>query len=551
MALAEKASSEPPAAGSGKRRILSGMRPTGRLHLGNYYGALYNWVKLQEHYRCYYFVADWHAITTEYEAPQAISRFIPEMIIDWLSAGLDPKKSTLFVQSAIPEHAELYLIFGMFTPVPWLERNPTYKDQIEALAHKDLTTYGFLGYPVLQAADILMYKAEGVPVGVDQVPHVEMTREIARRFNHLYRPIFPEPEALLTEIPKLTGTDGRKMSKSYDNCIYLSDPPEEMARKVRQMTTDTLRPFRRDPGEPDRCLAFPFHRLNLPKERLAEIIEDCRGAALGCVDCKKLLAEALLENMVPLQERRRHFEAHPDEVRDILAEGNKRARGTGQRNHGRSARGHRLQPAVSKRQKLRGKRQKRPISFILALDSASSRVSAVHPVFISHRRGASTQRNRICFLLLQFPFLLFTFYFCLMSEERLQKFLSRAGVASRRAAEELIRAGRVRVNGRVVTEMGTKVDPAREVVLLDNRPVSAAAPPLTVVLHKPYGYICTRRDPQGRRLVMDLLPEDLRGRLYPVGRLDYDATGLLLLSSDGELAHRLTPPATRCPAATG
>ena len=264
MALAEIIGSKQQSSGSPKRRILSGMRPTGRLHLGNYYGALYNWLKLQEHYRCYYFVADWHAITTEYEAPQAISGFIPEMIIDWLSAGLNPEKSTLFVQSAIPEHAELYLIFGMFTPVPWLERNPTFKDQIQELAHKDLTTYGFLGYPVLQAADILMYKAGGVPVGVDQVPHVEMTREIARRFNHLYRPIFPEPEALLTEIPKLTGTDGRKMSKSYDNCIYLSDPPEVMAQKVRQMTTDTQRPFRRDPGEPDRCLAFPFHRLNLP-----------------------------------------------------------------------------------------------------------------------------------------------------------------------------------------------------------------------------------------------------------------------------------------------
>jgi len=326
MVLAEIIGSKQQSSGSPKRRILSGMRPTGRLHLGNYYGALCNWVKLQEHYRCYYFVADWHAITTEYEAPQAISGFIPEMIIDWLSAGLNPEKSTLFVQSAIPEHAELYLIFGMFTPVPWLERNPTFKDQIQELAHKDLATYGFLGYPVLQAADILMYKAEGVPVGVDQVPHVEMTREIARRFNHLYRPIFPEPEALLTEIPKLTGTDGRKMSKSYDNCIYLSDPPEVMARKVRQMTTDTQRPFRRDPGEPDRCLAFPFHRLNLPKERLTEIIQDCRAAALGCVDCKKLLAEALLENMAPLQERRRHFEAHPDEVRDILREGNKRAR---------------------------------------------------------------------------------------------------------------------------------------------------------------------------------------------------------------------------------
>ncbi len=326
MAFADTPDQRPKTEAHKQKRILSGMRPTGKLHLGNYYGALYNWVRLQEEYRCYYFVADWHAITTEYEAPQAISSYIPEMIIDWLSVGLDPEKSTLFVQSAIPEHCELYLIFGMFTPVPWLERNPTYKDQMEQLAHKDLATYGFLGYPVLQAADILMYKADGVPVGVDQVPHVEMTREIARRFNHLYKPIFPEPEALLTEIPKLTGTDGRKMSKSYDNCIYLSDPPEVMAQKVRQMTTDTQRPYRRDPGEPERCLAFPFHRLNLPQERIAEITAECRAAKLGCVDCKKLLAEALLENFAPIQERRRYFEAHPDEVRDILHQGNKLAR---------------------------------------------------------------------------------------------------------------------------------------------------------------------------------------------------------------------------------
>ena len=199
------------------KRILSGMRPTGKMHLGNNYGALYNWLKLQEEYECYFFVADWHALTTEYESPQEIGGYIQEMVLDWLNVGLDPERSTIFVQSAIPEHAELYLIFGMFTPVPWLERNPTYKDQLEQLAHKDLATYGFLGYQVLQAADILMYKAHGVPVGVDQVPHVEMTREIARRFNHLYRPLFPEPEALLTEIPKLTGTDGRKMSKSYGN----------------------------------------------------------------------------------------------------------------------------------------------------------------------------------------------------------------------------------------------------------------------------------------------------------------------------------------------
>jgi tryptophanyl-tRNA synthetase len=309
-----------------QKRILSGMRPTGKLHLGNFYGALYNWLQLQEEYQCHYFVADWHAITTEYESPQAIAGYIPEMVMDWLSVGLDPDKSTIFVQSAIPEHAELYLIFGMFTPVPWLERNPTYKDQIQELAHKDLATYGFLGYPVLQAADILMYKAHGVPVGVDQVPHVEMTREIARRFNFLYQPIFPEPEALLTEIPKLTGTDGRKMSKSYNNCIYLSDPPELISRKVRQMVTDTQRPFKKDPGEPDRCLAFPFHRLNLSQARLAEITESCRAANLGCVECKLLLAAALLENLGPIQEKRRYYEAHPQEVIDILQQGNQKAR---------------------------------------------------------------------------------------------------------------------------------------------------------------------------------------------------------------------------------
>jgi tryptophanyl-tRNA synthetase len=309
-----------------KKRILSGMRPTGKMHLGNYYGALYNWLKLQDKYECFYFVADWHALTTEYENPREISGYIPEMVTDWLSVGLDPAKSTIFVQSALPEHCELYLVFGMFTPVPWLERNPTYKDQIQELAHKDLATYGFLGYPVLQAADILMYKAEGVPVGVDQVPHVEMTREIARRFNHLYEPIFPEPEALLTEVPKLTGTDGRKMSKSYGNCIYLSDPPEVMAQKIKQMTTDTQRPYRRDPGEPDRCLAFPFHRLNLPGEQIAEITEECRGAKLGCVDCKKMLAEALLANLAPIQERRRYLEAHPEEVLEVLDQGNDRAR---------------------------------------------------------------------------------------------------------------------------------------------------------------------------------------------------------------------------------
>ncbi len=309
-----------------KRRILSGMRPTGKLHLGNYYGALQNWLRLQEEYECFYFVADWHALTTEYDDPGPLGGYVMEMAMDWLAAGLDPERSTLFVQSAIPEHTELFLIFGMFTPVPWLERNPTYKDQMRELAHKELATYGFLGYPVLQAADILMYKAHGVPVGVDQVPHVEMTREIARRFNHLYRPIFPEPEALLAEVPKLTGIDGRKMSKSYNNCIYLSDPPEVVTQKVRQMVTDVGRPYRRDPGEPDRCLAFPFHRLNLPAEKIEEIVTACRSAELGCVDCKNLLAEALVANLAPIYEKRRYYEEHPEAVREVLLEGNRRAR---------------------------------------------------------------------------------------------------------------------------------------------------------------------------------------------------------------------------------
>ena len=247
------------------------------------------------------------------------------MVLDWLSVGLDPEIHHLRPIGS-GSTAELYLIFGMFTPVPWLERNPTYKDQLEQLAHKDLATYGFLGYPVLQAADILMYKADGVPVGVDQVPHVEMTREIARRFNHMYRPIFPEPAALFTEIPKLTGTDGRKMSKSYGNCIYLSDPPEVMAKQVRQMTTDTQRPF------PERSRRTgPLPGLSLPppqsaQARLDEITAECRAAKLGCVDCKKMLAEALLENMAPIQERRRYYETHPDEVLDIMHQGNNRAR---------------------------------------------------------------------------------------------------------------------------------------------------------------------------------------------------------------------------------
>ncbi len=313
-----------------KKRILSGMRPTGKLHLGNLHGALYNWVKLQEEYECFYFVADWHALTTDYEQTEGIRENIWFMLIDWLSVGLDPQRSTLFVQSALLEHAELFVLFSMITPIAWLERNPTYKEQLQELSHKDLRTFGFLGYPVLQAADILMYKAHGVPVGIDQLPHVELTREIARRFNFLYGKIFPEPEALLTEIPKLAGTDGRKMSKSYQNCIYLSDPPEIILQQVSGMVTDTQRPRRKDPGEPDRCLAFPYHTLYIPEDILAQTVVDCRAAKLGCVDCKKLLAEALVQALAPIQERQRYYLDHPEEVRAIIADGNARARSVAQ-----------------------------------------------------------------------------------------------------------------------------------------------------------------------------------------------------------------------------
>jgi tryptophanyl-tRNA synthetase len=294
--------------------------------MGHLFGALDNWRKLQEQYECFFFIADWHALTTDYADPSKIKSYTTDVVLDWLAAGLDPVKATFFVQSRLPEHAELHLLFSMFTPLPWLERVPTYKEQREQITEKDLGTYGFLGYPLLQAADILIYKAHYVPVGVDQVPHVELTREVARRFNFLYRQVLIEPDALLTEFPKIPGTDGRKMSKSYDNCIYLSDPPEVMLQKVRQMVTDTQRPYRKDPGEPDRCLAFPFHRLNLPQERIAEITSECRAANLGCVDCKQLLAKALLENLAPIQERRRYYDAHPQEVLEVLHRGNQRAR---------------------------------------------------------------------------------------------------------------------------------------------------------------------------------------------------------------------------------
>ena len=310
-----------------KKRILSGMRPTGKLHLGNYHGALNNWVALQNSsdYECFYFVADWHALTSDYHDTGNIPTYVSEMLIDWLSVGLDPEKSTLFIQSQVREHAELFLLLSMITPLAWLERNPTYKEMKVELADKDLSTFGFLGYPVLQAADIIMYKANGVPVGVDQLPHLELTREIARRFNYLYRDIFPLPEPLLTEVPKLLGIDGRKMSKSYDNAIYLSDRGKELTKKVTSMFTDPQRQRKNDPGRPDICNVYAFHQIYTAPEEVADIYAACTSAAIGCVECKKRLAAHIAEGMQPVHERRDYYQSHPSLVAEILETGTQQA----------------------------------------------------------------------------------------------------------------------------------------------------------------------------------------------------------------------------------
>ncbi len=309
-----------------RKRILSGMRPTGRLHLGHLHGALNNWRQLQDEYDCFYFIADWHALTSEYANTGIISESIYDIIIDWISVGLDPEVSTFFIQSEIKEHAELYLIFAMITPLPWLERNPTYKEQLKELTQRDIYTYGFLGYPVLQAADILMYKANGVPVGEDQAPHVELTREIARRFNHLYSPVFPEPETLLAPTSKLLGLDRRKMSKSYDNAIFLADPNEIIEQKVGQMITDPQRMRKNDPGNPDICNVFSFHEIYTDQNKVKQIDQDCRKAAIGCVDCKKLMASNLVQALRPIKEKRQELESNIERVKSIIAQGNERAR---------------------------------------------------------------------------------------------------------------------------------------------------------------------------------------------------------------------------------
>ena len=309
-----------------KQRVLSGMRPTGKLHLGHLHGALENWVKLQDEYECFFFAADWHALTSEYENTNMIKGSIQDMIIDWLSVGIDPRKSTIFVQSKILEHAELHLLLSMIVPLPWLERNPTYKEQQEEMPDKDLTTYGFLGYPVLQAADIIMYKAHKVPVGKDQVPHLELTREIVRRFNYFYGNIFPEPEQILTEMPKLLGIDRRKMSKSYNNAIYLSDSPEEIKAKVSQMITDPQRKRRNDPGDPDVCNVFSFHKVYSTHDQVSMVNRECRRAGIGCVECKELMNGNLSVYLLPFRDKRSYYLSHSEEVIEILSEGTAKAK---------------------------------------------------------------------------------------------------------------------------------------------------------------------------------------------------------------------------------
>jgi tryptophanyl-tRNA synthetase len=309
-----------------KGRIVSGMRPTGKLHLGHLHGALLNWKELQKDYDCFYFIADWHALTSEYENTGIIGESVYDIVMDWISVGLDPEISTLFIQSQIKEHAELHLVFSMITPLPWLERNPTYKEQLKELTQKNIYTYGFLGYPVLQAADILMYKAVGVPVGEDQAPHVELTREIARRFNNLYDEVFPVPDVLLTPTSKLLGIDRRKMSKSYENAIYLTETNTEIDRKVGQMITDPHRARRSDPGNPDICNVFSFHEMYGDTEEVRQIDSACRKAEIGCVECKKAMAASLKAGLEPIRKKRRELEADPDGVRLIIEKGNQRAR---------------------------------------------------------------------------------------------------------------------------------------------------------------------------------------------------------------------------------
>jgi tryptophanyl-tRNA synthetase len=384
-----------------KQRVLSGMRPTGALHLGHYHGALKNWVRLQDDYECFYFVADWHALTTHYEEREVMGRYVYDMVIDWIAAGLDPDRSTIFIQSRVLEHAELFTLLAMGTPLGWLERVPTYKDQIDKLKDRDLATYGFLGYPLLQAADILIYKAAYVPVGEDQASHVELTREIARRFNHLYgrvpgfeglvasalaklgkddaryyekqrkafgesgdeqalakgeavvrkaavvlgaeetelllgnlrgagRTILPEPQAMHTEVTKLPGLDGAKMSKSYGNAIAMREEPALVEQKIRRMPTDPQRVRRTDPGEPGRCPVWQFHQVYSSSDTREWVVKGCRSAGIGCLECKQPVIDSILREQQPWRDRAAPLLADPRRVRDIVEAGTERARGIAQ-----------------------------------------------------------------------------------------------------------------------------------------------------------------------------------------------------------------------------
>ena len=309
-----------------RKNILSGMRPTGKLHLGHLLGALNNWVKLQEEYDCLFMVADWHALMSEYEKPSDIKQNSFEIVKDWISCGIDPERSVIFIQSMVPEHLELAMVFSLLTPLGWLERCTTYKEQLREIKGRMLATYGFLGYPVLQTADILIYKANAVPVGEDQAYHLELAREITRRFNRLYGNVFPEPQTILTEVPKLAGTDGRKMSKSFGNSILLKDSPEIIRQKISPMITDTRRKRRTDPGEPDDCPVFTLHQAFVDKEKREELADECRKAGIGCLECKNVVIESLIELLVPFREKRSEYEKNPKLVWDILKEGNQKAR---------------------------------------------------------------------------------------------------------------------------------------------------------------------------------------------------------------------------------
>jgi tryptophanyl-tRNA synthetase len=328
--------------------VLSGLRPTGRVHLGNYFGAVKNWVDLEKsgRYRCFFFVADLHALTTDYADTAALAQNTRDAVLDWLAVGLDPDRATVFLQSRVPQHAELALYFSMITPLGWLERVPTYKDQIEQLKSRDLGTHGFLGYPVLMTADIAVYRAQHVPVGEDQASHLEICREIVRRFNGLYGEVFPEPKALYTPTPKVNGIDGRKMSKSYGNTIGITEQADSVAAKVMAMVTDPARQRRQDPGRPEFCNLFPFHVLYSPPDEVAVVDRECRTAARGCVDCKKHLIRNLNAGLEPFRAKRADLLAHKsDVVRDVLHAGDEKARAVAEETMEKVRAAVRLSPA--------------------------------------------------------------------------------------------------------------------------------------------------------------------------------------------------------------